>query len=894
MRSAERYAALLALGALAWLLPALAYASDLPGHQAEEVRRAELPNGLRVIAVRSRLAPVVTTILTYLVGASESPEGFPGMAHAEEHLMFRGSPGLSGGQLLKIGALLGGNFNAVTDETVTQFFFTVPADDLDVVLQLEAIRMVDVLDSEELWGKERDAIQQEVAQYLSNAEFLSSRQIQSSLFEGSVYQHEVLGTPSSVKRTTAAMLHAFHRTWYAPNNAILVIVGDIEPANAVAAVRKHFGGIPARRVPKRSSVAMGAVRTATFAFDTDQPQGLVTISFRLPGSNSPDFAAGTVLCDALANKKTELNALVKRGIANSAEFSFEPQPAASIGSARFRFSKGADSAALVAAAREQLAGIRLSGIASDIVEAAKRRRVLRAELEKTSTWSLAVAWSRAAATKGRSSPDDDQAAIQNVTAADVNRVAREYIDLDHAVVTVLTPKSSAEPVPWNSSPRRKASVTEQTQPVILPRRAAKALRRMPAPTTTLRPSVSVLGNGLELIVQTVPSGRALIVSGRVEIEPGLEVPEGKEGVDEILQQLFSFGTASLDPEAFQQALDDIGAEESAGAGFSLSVLADDFERGVELLADNELRPTLSGESFRTVQSRLSASVAARRQTPAYLADRALRAGLLPAGDPRLREATAETVEALRPADVQDYHRRAFRPDRTKIVVVGNVSPERVRQVFARYFEEWRGDGPAPNVSLPRVPPNEPSSTVVPNEARRQSEVTLAQTLGITRADPDYYALELGNHTLIGAFGATRLYRDLRDETGLVYRVSSTIETQRTRAFYRLRFACDPRNVSRARDIAIRDLEWMRTSLVSPGELHQAKALLLRGIALAEGSSETIASGLLLRASEGLPLDEPLHAAERYASLTAPEVRAAFARWLRPHGFVEVTEGPDIR
>src|ERR1700758_4253175 len=129
-----------------------------------DVVRTTLKNGLRVVIVRNTLAPVVTTEINYLVGSNEAPNGFPGMAHALEHMMFRGSPGLSAAQLSNLIAAMGGHFNAATQQTVTQYFFTVPSSDLEIALNIEAVRMRDVLNTEELWKKERGAIEQEVAQ----------------------------------------------------------------------------------------------------------------------------------------------------------------------------------------------------------------------------------------------------------------------------------------------------------------------------------------------------------------------------------------------------------------------------------------------------------------------------------------------------------------------------------------------------------------------------------------------------------------------------------------------------------------------------------------------------------------------------------------------------------
>ena len=194
--------------------------------------RATLKNGLRVVIVRNALAPVVTTQVNYLVGSDEAPDGFPGMAHAQEHMMFRGSPGLSAAQLSTLSAALGGEFNADTQQVVTQYFLTVPADDLDAALQIEAIRMRGVLDTEELWkrtGRDRAggrAGPVEPPVYLLHPAARGA-------FAGTPYAHDALGTRPSFDKTTAAMLEKFHGDWYAPNNAILVIVGDVDPARVL-------------------------------------------------------------------------------------------------------------------------------------------------------------------------------------------------------------------------------------------------------------------------------------------------------------------------------------------------------------------------------------------------------------------------------------------------------------------------------------------------------------------------------------------------------------------------------------------------------------------------------------------------------------------------------------
>jgi zinc protease len=130
--------------------------------------RATLGNGLRVVIIRDALAPVVTVGQNYLVGANETPEGFPGMAHAQEHMAFRGCAGISADQIAAIYAQLGGTVNADTQQNITQYFVTVPARDLDVALRLDSSCMMEAEDSQEQWAQERGAIEQEVARDLSN------------------------------------------------------------------------------------------------------------------------------------------------------------------------------------------------------------------------------------------------------------------------------------------------------------------------------------------------------------------------------------------------------------------------------------------------------------------------------------------------------------------------------------------------------------------------------------------------------------------------------------------------------------------------------------------------------------------------------------------------------
>jgi zinc protease len=879
-----------------WLLVALlawvpgVRAAGNTGENEADVVRTTLDNGLRLVIVRHPIAPVVTTVVNYLVGSNEAPEGFPGMAHAQEHMMFRGSPGLSANQLAAITAAMGGLFDADTQQVVTQYSFTVPVEDLEVALHIEAIRMRGVLDSERLWSQERGAIEQEVAQDLSSPEYVFYTELLAAMFKGTPYAHDALGTRSSFDKTTGAMLKTFYETWYAPNNAILVIVGDVHPQQVIVEVKRLFGDIPRKPIPPRTPVRLQPVAPQTLELQTDLPYGLAIIAFRMPGYDSPDYAAAEVLADVLDSQRGELNALAVTGKALHTGFNLNTLPKAGLGYAVAAFPQGGDAPGLIEEIREVLARSE-HGVSSDLVAAAKRHARAEFEWQKNSVSELAMAWSQAMAVAGRQSPEDEVRAIERVAVMDVHRVAHQYLNPDHAIIAILTPEVSGKPASSQGFGNQERLAIPPPTQLTLPEWANRALRRLSIPASSVRPVVSLLPNGLKLIIQHAAISDSVIVYGHINNQPEMQVPEGKEGVDTVLEQLFAFGTVSLDRLAFHKALDDIGAQASAGTTFTLQVLADHFERGVQLLAENELHPALPEPAFAIVRSQQAATVTGQLQSPEYLTRRALKAALYPKHDLMLREATPDTIASLTLQDVRDYYRSVFRPDQTTIVMIGTIEPERAKAVIESYFGRWEASGPKPDILLPPVPLNAPSTVAVPNASRVQTQVILAETLNLTRSTPDYYALELGNHVLGGGFYATRLYRQLREQTGLVYHVSASLEADQTRSIYTIDYACDPAKVSESRDIVVRNLRDMQTRLVSSDELRQAKAMLLRRLPLAESSLDSIANGLIARSVLGLPLDEPTRAAAHYMALTAEQVRAAFQRWLHPDHLVQVTEGP---
>ncbi|MDA8165793.1 MAG: pitrilysin family protein [Desulfobacteraceae bacterium] len=863
---------------------------------AAEPTRATLANGMRVIIIPNRLSPVATVMVNYLVGTTQDPEDYTGMAHATEHMMFRGTPGLSAAQLATVMADLGGEFNADTGQTVTQYFSTVPVEELEVALRVEAVRMKEMLPREkfeQLWQKERGAIIQEVEMRVSSPMYLFQQRLLQQMYAGTPFARTGLGTRDAFLRITGEMLQKFHQTWYAPNNAILIITGDVEPQSVLPVVKSIFEGISAEKLPARAPVRLQPLAPAAFAMETDEPTGLAVTAYRLPGYDDPDYAAGMVLADVLASQRGEIYALVPAGEALDADFSLIPNPPASVGLATASFPKNGPGKELVGKLQRIIAQYREKGVPEDLVTAAKRHAVADAQFQKNAIMGQAMLWSEAVAVEKRLSPDELVKAINRVTVADVNRVARRWLVNKTATTAVLTPRAAGRPhaAVETPGPGVKSYTPQEVEPgVSLPAWAEKA-RTANVPRLTVEPADLRLANGLRLIVLPLEISPTVSLYGRVDNNPNLQVPPGKEGVDEILSDLFPYGTGKLDRLAFQRKVDEIGARLAVGTDFSLQVLEDQFERGVELLAANLLDPALPEKAFATLREQEAAALPGELESPNFLTRQALRNALFPKGDPSLRHATPKSVQGLTLADVKAYHRAVFRPDMTTIVVVGRISPEQARAVIEKHFGSWRAHGPKPDTHYPAVPPSRATAMRVPDPSRVQDLVMLAGTVDITRRSPDYYPLELGQHVLAGGFYATRLYRDLREKTGLVYTVDADIDAGWNRAILHVVYGCEPDAVTHAQAIVVRDLQAMQREPVSEDDLRQARTLLLRQIPLTRASVDGTAGKWLDLVRLGLPLDEPQIAARRYMSITAQDIQDAFARHIRPDELARIIQGP---
>ncbi|MEZ5935541.1 MAG: pitrilysin family protein [Alphaproteobacteria bacterium] len=425
-----------------------------------------LKNGMQVVVITNRRAPVVTHHVWYRIGSSDSPPGKSGLAHFHEHLMFKATDELASGDFSKEVARNGGNDNAFTGPDYTGYFQTIARDRLELVMKMEADRMTNLVLAEDEVLRERDVVLEERSMRVDNnpsARF--AEQINAAQFLHHPYRMPVIGWRHEIEAYTREDSLDFYRTWYAPNNAILLVAGDIDAEELKPLAEKYYGVIPARQIPKRVRVQdppQGAARTVTL---TDprvrQPSWMRSYL-------APSFSSGatehayplTVLAEILGGTSTSRlyrSLVIDQQIATSAGSYYR---GSALDLATFRLygspKPGVKLDELEAAVDAELARLIDEPITADEVSRATKRLVAEAVYARDSM-SGAVRSFGIALTTGRTVEDVEAwpERIAAVTAEDIAAAIEAVIAPERSVTGRLLPADLPE-----TSATQRAAVSQ--------------------------------------------------------------------------------------------------------------------------------------------------------------------------------------------------------------------------------------------------------------------------------------------------------------------------------------------------------------------------------------------------------------------------------------------------
>ena len=870
------------------LFPQISYAQAPAA--AQDAVRETLANGMKVVVLPDDLAPVATTVMTYGVGSDD--DSMPGIAHATEHMMFRGTAGVSAAQLAIMAARAGADYNAQTSNTNTQYYFKLPSVYVGLALRVEADRMTGALVRASDWNVERGPIEQEVRAHESIPGASVFGKMRRALFGDTPYAEDGVGTIESFNRMQAPDIAKFYHTWYRPNNATLIVSGNVDPQRTLAQIHQDFDGIPSAAVPQHRSFSPGALDNETL-HDTvaELPIPVSAVSYRLPGLNSKDYMAGQLLSLVLNNVRGGFGDLQTQGkILGAAAIAGGYPDVGTMIVVGFGV-PGTQPQATQDAVEGVLENYRTNGVPAELVESAKLRLLSQQDYQRSSISGLAFSWANALAL-GFSAPAGVFSNVATITPGDVNRVLRDYVDPKHSISMLLEPKSltSIPHVDPNAAAENVQYTPDKEEP--LPAWSSAYFKApLQAPQGDSAVKTFVLSNGIKLTVRQEELAPTVALQGTIRMSPDLYEPPGKDGVANVTSALLNWGTTTYDRAAFQAQQDAVAASLSLGPSFGLDAQSAKFDRSVELLADGMLHPAFSQASFDVVKSNVARTLAAVEHQPRTQADIARVDALYPAGDPRRRRATAQTVGAVTLGDVKKWYAFAYRPDLTTIAVVGDVSPLEAKAEVERYFGSWRAAGKKPTFLYPRVRAKQSRSVTVTSPTSTQSQVTLTQVINVHRGDADYIPLQLADTILSGEGTGSMLFRDVREKRGYVYDISSNMDIGRTSSTFSIDFASDPKNVARAQAAALADIKRLQTALIPLEDLQRAKALLLAQRVLPLDSYQGIASDILDTARSGATRSDDDAFWNDLLQTTPAQIRAAMRRWVRPDGFTRVMVAP---
>jgi zinc protease len=415
-----------------------------------EFKETRLKNGLRVITVEDHSAPVVAISITYNVGSRNERKGRTGFAHLFEHMMFKGSENVGTGEHFYLVFNNGGTMNGTTNEDRTNYFEALPANQLDLALFLEADRMKSLVISKENLDNQRNAVQEERRQGVDNQPYGKSSEVQQELlYDNFAYKHTVIGSMEDLSAATVDDVASFFKLYYAPNNAVLTLVGDFKTEEALKKIRQNFESIPKQPDPPPVDMTEPEQKAERRANVEDAlaraPQ--VDIAFKAVPGNTADFYALQVLSASLQSGQSSrlYQALVKDKQLVTNVFGFMDEkrgPGALYTTATLK--PGGNPAEVEAAIYAEIERLRKEGIAD--WELQKAKNTTRRNFINGLQSSLSRAITIGQYTTYYNEPNLINTRLDKVSAvtrADVQRVADKYLTAANRTVVITTPKAKA-------------------------------------------------------------------------------------------------------------------------------------------------------------------------------------------------------------------------------------------------------------------------------------------------------------------------------------------------------------------------------------------------------------------------------------------------------------------
>jgi zinc protease len=862
-----------------------------------------LPNGLHVYSVLDRTTPNVSIQGWYGVGAKNDPAGRSGFAHLFEHLMFKATRDMPAENFDRLTEDVGGFNNASTGDDYTDYYEVVPAAHLDRLLWAEAERMSGLVVDQGDFTSERQVVEEELRERVLADPYgrLFWLDVPEASFAVHPYHRPSIGSIADLDAATLADVRAFHATYYRPDNASLIVVGNFDPEQLDAWVDRYFGPIPRPAWPIPVVTATEPMRTAPAtidAFGPTVPLPAVVLSYPAPDAVDPDAPALEVLDSVLtAGKSSRLyQALVYRQQIAQSVFS-EPdlRQQAGVFTIGAILADGKAPEAGVAALEAEIERLRETPISPEELSAAKNQLIAGVLRNRETIEGRGMELGQAITVEGDAARvNSDIAALEAVSVEDVRCVARAWL-VDQRRVLIRY-RAESERLAGQADVLVQDSPQVAARPLVAPvgfinvealpegQRQAPPAPGAPVPADLPKPVERTLANGLRVIVAR--TGDLPIVSAELAIKSGAATdPDRLAGLTSMTAGLLPQGTTSRSASDIASAVEAQGGALNAEAGYdtlgvSLSGLSDTLPQSLPILADVVRHPAFAQDELDRLRQQKLDALTVSLGDPGTLAELVMSRAVFgagPYGHP-VDGAPASLKRIDRAAVLAQYARLA-RPDNAVLVLTGDIQPDAAFDLAQKAFGDWAAPATplAPAPSSGATPP--PSVVVVDLPGTGQAAVAVGAR-SVARTDPSYYAAQVANAVLGGGYSA-RLNEEVRVRRGLSYGAGSNVQARRDAG----RFYASAQTRNDAADqVAGLMLDQIRLLGAAPApaaELEARKTALTGEFGRAAATSLGMAGYLSGYAAYGLDPDEIDRFTGRIAAIGPADALAAVGKVVDP-------------
>ena len=918
-------AALLAVSTPVWASVAAAPAAQAAGQAAAPAVQAApvsqliaevdipytkftLDNGLTVLVHEDHKAPVVAVSVWYNVGSKDEPAGKTGFAHLFEHLMFGGSENAPGSYFTPMRNMGATDMNGTTWFDRTNYFETVPTPALEQALFLESDRMGYMLGAitQETLDLQRGVVQNEKRQGDNQPYGLNQyKQLEALFPEGHPYRHSTIGSMADLDAASMETVRDWFRSNYGPNNAVLVLAGDITPAQARQLTEKYFGPIPRGPVNNPAQAPVPTLAAPVNETIRDRvANAQVEISWAVPGMLDPDsvpLSVGASVLGGLASSRLD-NELV-RGEQTAVSVSAGNGAYHRIGifEITLNIKPGQDPAAVEARAREILNGLIADGPTADEVERVKTQYVSRRiqGLEQVGGFGgKAVALAEGQLYAGDPEFYKKQlAAYAAVTPAQVQAAMQKWLTRPAYTLTTLVGDREA----YQEAATNPAGANHTPAPPI------ERVARMAKPEIGQVANVDFpaverarLSNGMEVVYaqrDAVP-----VTKIAVDFDAGLAADDvAKLGLQTLMLDLMDEGTRTRNATQLAEAQEALGATISTGATMdrsviSLNAVTPNLAPSVGLLAEVIRTPAFAPAELERLRAARLSRIAAERTQPAALASRALPELLYGANSPYGRPFSGNgdeaSVRSITEADIRTDYAKWIRPDNAKIFVVSDKPLAEILPILNAQLGQWvppASAKPVKDFSAP-IPAATPKIVLIDRPQSPQSFIMGGEVLDASGTD-DLLVLNAANNVLGNDF-LSRINSDLRETKGWSYGVNASVSGFQHRVPYLVTAPVQADQTGPA--IAALNAQFndflKGGKGVTPAELERTVNGNTRRLAGSYETSGAVLGALRTNDMLGRPDDYPETVAARTNALTADQLDAAARAAIDPARFVWVVVG----